>query len=287
MWLWGSDMRPCAFFAVAILTTSTVFAHDFWLATSRWHVAPATTVVVTANVGDDIYPRSENATAPERVESLRLIGPGMEILTPKYRTVDKSLAADVTLPEAPATYLVAMVVKGRFLSMEGPKFIDYLKDEGLGFLVEEVQRRGEINKKSRERYWREAKLLIHAGDGPSEQVTRPVSGMAAELVPDMDLTVAKIGDTIGVRLLSEERPVTGAQVNLTAAGPGPIKDRVARVRTDAEGRARLTITKRGPYLLTSVHMVRREGETGEQAAGWESYWCSVTFDVAPSRTATK
>ena len=280
-------MRRCAGVAVAILTTSTVFAHDFWLASSHWHVAPGATVVVTANVGDDIYPRSESATAPERVESLRLIGAGSAVLTPTYRTVEQSLAADVTLPAAPATYLVAMVVKGRFLSMEGPKFIDYLRDKGLGHLVEEVERRGEADKKSRERYWREAKVLIHAGDGPSAQVTRPVPGMAAELVPDTDLTVARVGDTVGVRLLSEGTPVSGAQVNLTAAGPGPIKDRVARARTDAEGRARLTITKRGPYLLTAVHMVRREGEAGEEAADWESYWCSVTFDLAPSRPAAR
>jgi hypothetical protein len=38
--------------------------------------------------------------------------------------VQKSLAADVTLPAAPATYMTVMVVKGRFLSMEGDKFID-------------------------------------------------------------------------------------------------------------------------------------------------------------------
>jgi uncharacterized GH25 family protein len=272
-------MARTAFVTVAILTASTALAHDFWLATSRWHVAPGATVVITANVGDDIYPRSESATAPDRVESLRLIGPAIAVLSPTYRTVEKSLAANVTLPSAPATYLVAMVVKGRFLSMEGNLFIDYLKEEGLGHLVDEVQRRGEANKKSRERYWREAKVLIRAGDGPAEHVTRPVAGMAAELVPDTDLTGAKVGDTIGVRLLSEGKPVAGAQVNLAAAAPGPIKTRVAHARTDAEGRARLTISKQGPYLITSVHMVRRDGESGEQAADWESYWCSLTFDV--------
>ncbi len=280
-------MKRALFVTVGMLSASVAFGHDFWLATSRWHVAPGAMVVVTANVGDDIYPKSENATAPERVESLRLIGPATTVLTPKYRTVEKSLAADVTLPAAPATYLAAMVVKGRFLSMEGDKFIDYLKEEGLDRLVDEVKRRGEATKKSRERYWREAKVLIHAGDGPFEQVTRPVPGMAAELIPDTDLTRAKAGETIGVRLLSEGRPVAGAQVNITAAAPGPIKDRVVRVRTDADGRARLTIARQGPYLITSVHMVRREGETGEQAADWESYWCSITFDVAPGRQSAK
>ena len=61
-------MKRTMFCALASLIASAVFAHDFWLATSRWHVAPGATVVVTANVGDDIYPRSESATAPERLE---------------------------------------------------------------------------------------------------------------------------------------------------------------------------------------------------------------------------
>lgn len=279
-------MKRACLATAGLLIASVAFGHDFWLATSRWHVAPGATVVITANVGDDIYPRSENATQPDRVESLRLVGPTTTMLTPVYRSVEKSLAADVTLPASPGTYMTVMVVKGRFLSMEGDKFIDYLKEEGLDRLVEEVNRRGEGRKKSRERYWRDAKVLIRAGDGPSEQVTRPV-GLTAELVPDADLTKARVGDTVGVRLLSEGKPVGGAQVSLTAAAPGPITARVTRARTDADGRARLTIAKRGPYLLTTVHMVRREGETGEQAVDWESYWCSLTFDVAPSGQRTK
>jgi len=266
----------------SLLAASSAFAHDFWLAASRWHVTPGATIVVTANVGDDIYPRSESAMAPERVDSLRIIGPATAMLTPAYRTTGKSLAADVTLPAVPATYLIAMVVKGRFLSMEGDKFIEYLKEEGLDRLVDEVNRRGEAQKKSRERYWRDAKLLVHAGEGPSEQVTRPL-GWPAELVPDTDVSNGRVGDTIGIRLLADGKPVSGAQVTFTAAAPGPTKSRATAARTDGNGRARFTIAKRGPYLITSVHMVRRDGETGEQAVDWESYWCSLTFDVAPQQ----
>ena len=57
-------MKRVLFVTAGILSASVAFGHDFWLATSGWHVAPGATVVVTANVGDDIYPRSENATAP-------------------------------------------------------------------------------------------------------------------------------------------------------------------------------------------------------------------------------
>jgi uncharacterized GH25 family protein len=110
-------------------------------------------------------------------------------------------------------------------------------------------------------------------------VTRQI-GLPAELVPDTDLTRARVGETIAVRLLAGGAPVPDAQVTLTAASPGPIATRTIRGRTDADGRVRLTLAKRGPYLLTTVYMVRRTGETGNEAADWESYWCSLTFDVS-------
>jgi len=276
-------MKRAIAVAVVCLTASAALAHDFWLASSRWHVAPGATVIVTANVGDDIYPKSESVTAPERVDSLRLVGPETKTLTPRFRTEGRSLAADVTLPSAAATYMVVMVVKGRFLSMEPDKFLEYLKEEGLDGVVADVRRRNETAKPSRERYWRDAKTLIRAGSGSSAHVTRPV-GLAAELVPDTDLTQARAGDTIGVRLLAGGTPVANAQITLTASAPGEIKTRVWRARTDANGHAKLTLAKQGPYLLTTVHMVRREGETGEQAVDWESYWCSLTFDTTNTGT---
>jgi uncharacterized GH25 family protein len=275
-------MKPLRLAILFVLIASSAIAHDFWLAASRWHVGPGATVVITANVGDDIYPRSDSVTAAERVDSLRLIGPSTQTLTPNYRIAGQSLAADVTMPQTPATYLAVMVVKGRFLSMEGDKFIEYLEEEGLGHLVAEVHRRGEDAKKSRERYWRDAKTMIRVGDGPSDHVIRP-AGLPAELVPDSDFTQANAGDTIGVRLLADGKPVDDAQVTFTAAAPGPTKSRMTRARTDRDGRARFTIAKRGPYLVTAVHMVRREGENGDQAVDWESYWCSLTFDVRPAR----
>jgi hypothetical protein len=37
------------------------------------------------------------------------------------------------------------------------------------------------------------------------------------------------------------------------------------------------VTK-GQQFVGTVHMVRRGGESGAEAADWESYWTSVTFD---------
>ena len=251
-------------------------AHDFWIAASDWRVNPGATVTITANVGDDSYPVSQNATAPERVESLRLIGPTSSVSKPVFRILGDALAADVVLPTQAGTYMAVLTVKGRFLSMAPKEFETYLKEEGLDGVLADRTRRQETDVPSRERYSRQAKTLIRAGAGSSAHVTRPAE-IVAELVPDTDLTQARSGDDIAVRLLFEGRPVANAQVSAYGTGAAPIQARRQTGRTDANGRVHFKLRGAGPYLLTTTHMVRRTGETGPEAVDWESYWVSITF----------
>jgi Domain of unknown function (DUF4198) len=181
---------------VVLLTLTQLDAHDFWLASSPWIAQPGSKIVVTANVGDDTFPISESFTRPERIESVRVLGPEGGTITPRFRKIENSLAADIELPSVPTTYVVVMSVKGHFLSMAADKFEEYLKEEGLDAIVAERARRGETNKPSRERYWRQAKMLVHAGEGPVDHVFGP-AGLVAEL-PDSDFTRARPGDTVGV-----------------------------------------------------------------------------------------
>jgi hypothetical protein len=108
--------------------------------------------VVTANVGDNTFPVSESFTSPERIESVRVVGPKSETITLQFGKIDNSLAADIKLPSFPTTYVVVMSVKGRFLSMAPDKFEECLREEGLDCVVTERAKRGETDKPSRERY---------------------------------------------------------------------------------------------------------------------------------------
>jgi hypothetical protein len=51
------------------------------------------------------------------------------------------------------------------------------------------------------------------------------------------------------------------------------------VRTNSDGRAHLKLDGKGPYLITSTLMTRRQGETGPEPVDWESYWVSLTFNA--------
>ena len=51
-----------------------------------------------------------------------------------------------------------------------------------------------------------------------------------------------------------------------------------RARSDQNGRATFAIDEPGPWLVKAVHMVPAAAGTN---ADWESFWASLTFEMAP------
>ncbi len=47
-------------------------------------------------------------------------------------------------------------------------------------------------------------------------------------------------------------------------------------RTDAAGKAVISLQGRGKFLLSAVHM---QEAPPEGTAKWESYWASLTFEI--------
>jgi uncharacterized GH25 family protein len=273
-------MRTLGLVATALFAAAaSLAAHDFWLAAAPWHAAPGSRITVTANVGDR-FPIPTSYTDPARVASVSLVGPnGATRVEPAFRREGQSLAATVELPSAPATYLVVMVITPRFIEIPPNDFATYLSHEGLERVIAERARRGESARPGRERYSRYAKLLVRAGDGPSGHVTAPL-GLPAELVPLADPTRLRRGETLAVRLLADGHPVADALVGAVDAGSsGAPDDWPLKARTDRDGVVRLRLDAPGPWLVRSVHMVRRDGESGSEAVDWESFWASLAFDL--------
>lgn len=265
---------------VAVFGATLLDAHEFWLGASTWRAVPGSTVTITANVGDR-FPTPTTFTTPERVDRVRLIGPAgeVELKAPTLRREQDSLAVDLQIPPTPGTYVAVITVKPRLIEIGPSAFESYLSHEGLGRVVDERRRRGESDKPGRERYSRYAKVLFQAGAQGSSQVTRPV-GLPIEIVPSVDPTGLRIGDALMVRLLADGRPVEGALVSaIYAASAGKPDEWPVGVRTDARGEARIPLEHAGPWLVRSVHMVRRGNESGPEAADWESYWAALTFNI--------
>jgi hypothetical protein len=90
----------------------------------------------------DAFPASEDAVAPERIQDVRLIGAGVTVAITDFQRFGKALHAVVPVEQEGAHWL-AIRTKPNFLQLEGPKFEQYLRDEGLEHAIEWRAQHGE------------------------------------------------------------------------------------------------------------------------------------------------
>ena len=270
--------RLSATLSFALAISAAVAAHEFWLSAATWRVPPGQRATILVNVGDR-FPSATSFTAPERVESVRLVGPSGETPIPgPFRREKDSLAADVQVPGQPGTYIGVVVIKPRVLEIKASDFESYLAHEGLDAVSAERKSAGESGKPGRERYARYGKMLLQVGQAAAnEYVTRPV-GLAIEIVPLTDPTTLKPGDRCRFRLLFGGKPVAGAQVGAIYASASTKPDEwPLTARTDAQGEVVFLLNDPGPWLVRAVRMIRRTEKSAAEPVDWESYWASLSF----------
>lgn len=256
-------------------------AHEFWVAPANWAVAPGARTTLLVHVGPQ-FPQAGSYTTPDRIDTVRLIGPGSDTtISPPYRRDADSLAADVLMPSASGTYIGVVVVKPRVGEKPGDVFQSHIAHQGLDEVGEYRAKHGETGKAVRERYSRYGKTLLRVGSGgPGAHVTQPL-GLKIELVPLTDPTVLRAGARLRVRLLLDGQPARNALVGAVyAAAASKPEEWPLTARTDARGEAEFTLRDPGPWLIRAVRTQRRSDETGDLAADWESYWASLSFQLA-------
>lgn len=263
---------------IVALGSAGLVAHEFWVTSVQWTVAPGQRLTILANVGG-VFPAADSFTTPDRVESVRLVGPGTDAaIQPPYRREAESLAADVIAPSIPGTYVGMFVIKPRTAEKSAAVFEEHLKHQGLTQIAAERAARGETSKAVRERYSRYGKTLITVGTGGDRSAAMRAVGLKIELVPLVDPTALAAGSKLRVRLLLDGKPLSGALAGAIYQGARvPPDSWPLTAITDARGEVEFHLRHRGPWLIRAVTMQRRENESGPDAADWETYWASLTF----------
>jgi hypothetical protein len=181
-------------------------------------------------------------------------------------------AGTVTPPPAGLGWIVYRSLESP-LSLDADRFEEYLRDEGLEWVIAERARRGESGRPSRELFSRAAKALVQVGgSGTSAGCDRPL-GLALELVPEKNPYALRRGEDLPVRLLWRGKPLAGA---LVSALPYESPEAKQSLRSDRDGRVRFRGIGPGVWLLKAVQMVRVADDPN---ADWRSVWASLTFEV--------
>jgi len=148
-------------------------------------------------------------------------------------------------------------------------FAAYLAEEGLDLIAQRREELDETRAPGREAYVRCAKAVVSADDRPGAD--RRV-GLPLEILlesPDREEIVG--------RIVFENRPLAGARVVAVSAGD---PSRLIELETDDQGRVRFAPDAPGPWMLTTLHMVRTDDRDD---VDWKSYWGSITFSLGETR----
>jgi hypothetical protein len=246
-------------------------AHDFWIEPASFRPVLHATVPIRLFVGQhfkgepQIYlpelferyvaagPAGEQAVAgtpgdDDPAGTLKVSGPGLYVIG--YRSTQSSVRFD-TIAE----------------------FERYLDMEGLERHAAVAAKRFQVKGGILEYYSRCAKALVSVGPSSPTQAADRRLGFPLELMAQANPYALRAGGDLPLQLLYQGKPLAGALI-IAFNRDRPMEK--LKLRTDPDGRVRLTLARAGVWLVTSVHMIPAPLLA---RADWESLWASLTFEL--------
>lgn len=265
-----SRMKSPALLSCLLGLAATLGAHECWLQPSAFAPAPGAEVRLTLRVGMDLQGEEREFT-PQRVASLRhYSAAGVEDWTPRVNG-----APEFAFRLAAAgTHVIAYDSASNLITLAADKFHDYLREDGLEYVIALREKAGEAAAPGRERYRRCNKTILQAG-GAADATWAAHTGQQIEIVPLDDPAAVRPGGTLHCAVFFGGRPL--ADTLILAWHRQGEKLTSIKARTSAGGEAAFTLPDAGLCMISTVHMVRT---VGDAEADWASYWGNLTFGVA-------
>lgn len=256
-------------FAVALFVASLALqasAHDFWIEPSTFHPAVGDRVTVALRVGQKLA-GDPLPNIPPLIDRLVLRGSAGE--RPVVGRPGADPAGIAFIGEG-GLHWIGYQSNAYPVALEGPKFEDYLRDEGLERIVDARKKSGQSAAPGRERFYRCAKALLET---PGVEAFDTPLGFTLELVPRTNPYAMKRSRDLPLALMFRGKPI--ANVLVVAMSKDDPANAV-RARTDAKGRVTLRLAHAGFWLIKAVHM---EAAPADAGVDWESWWASITFEL--------
>ncbi|HEX8877300.1 MAG TPA: DUF4198 domain-containing protein [Phycisphaerales bacterium] len=251
-------------------------AHEFWLQADALRVPAGATVKISTMVGDG-FPGESRPRDPTKLDRFEIAGGGAA--AQPILGIDGNDPAGIVQLAKPGTYAVGYRSRNTMITLDGPKFDAYLKEEGLDNALE--ARKGKSDVPGRERYSRCAKTLISVGDDRGSGFDHSF-GFPLELIPTQNPYALAAGDGLTVTLLADGKPAANALVRATNRDhPGEWLSE----RTNDQGQVTFKLDQPGFWMIASVRMTAVEPPAPD--CDWESLWATLTFDLTPSKNNTR
>jgi uncharacterized GH25 family protein len=253
------------------LFAANVFAHEYWFEPDNFFLALHQQTAVHLYVGDGLIKDHEERPFQSAKTTLFRLFSLADTWDLKTSLMDGTTPVYRFSAERDGNYLLAMERNWSYIKIEPQKFEEYLREDGMEYIIAERAKLGERTKEGRERYSRYIKSLLQVGDRRDDTYKRQV-GLRLEITPLENPYAKRIGDALSFRVAFDGKPLAGKVVfadNRTSA--------TQRMTTDADGKITMKIERSGLWLVRLVYMQRCRAECGE--ADWESFWGAFSFGV--------
>lgn len=268
--------------------TPCLQAHEFWFTPIASPQAMGSSVNLRLEVGEFFTGEPAGFSIPSS-QTLRHYPPGKAPQDLRPFLPPDAPEAEVTLElDAPGIHLLTFDSAPLTITLNADKFHAYLHDEGLDFVKTQREQAGTSNQPARERYRRHIKTLIAVGPAPKAvQALEPTYAMQAgqrlELTPLRNPLALAPGDALPIKILFDNRPLTGALVKAWHKHDNQLV--MIRATTSTQGDAVFNLPYAGDWMVSVVHMIPAAQDDAE-GVDWDSFWGNLSFHL-PAKTLLK
>lgn len=266
-------MKTKILFAVifTIFFSINAFAHEYWFEPETFFPKPKEKTAVHLYVGDGLTKdREERAFQTEKTPLFKLFSIN-DALDLKSSLAENALPVYTFSADNAGNYLLAMERNWSYIKLEAGKFEDYLREDGIEFIIAERTKRGESKTEGSERYSRYLKSLLQVGDKRND-VYKKSLGMKLEIMPLENPYAKRVGDKIKFQVFFDGKPLADRTIFADNRA-----SETQRMKTDRDGKVSFKLDRSGLWIVRLVNMQRCQADCGE--AVWESFWGAITFGV--------
>lgn len=263
--------RPTYVLILTFLFAMSAFAHEYWFEPDTFFLAKGEKTAVHLYVGDGVVKdREERVYQSDKTTMFQLFGIS-KVWDLKTSVVEGASPVHTFSADRAGNYLFAMERNWSYIKIERQKFEDYLREDGMDYILAERVKLNETEKEGRERYSRFIKSFVQVG-GKNDATFKKELGLKFEITPLENPYSKKVGDKLGFQIKFDGKPLADRVVFADNR-----KSETQRFTTDKNGKFTITLNNSGLWLTRLVIMQRCKTDCGE--ADWESFWSAFSFGV--------
>jgi len=261
-------MKKTVLIGAALLLSAFLFAHEFWIEPEKFIYKWNESINLRFFVGENF--EGANWTGNDSsVNTLRLYYSGVN------DDLDGSISAAIgdslqlkVLDEG--TCVVALNTTNKFIQLDAEKFEEYLKEDGMEYIIEERKLRGFSAKPGREHYQRSVKTILQIGDEYT-RAAQTRTRLPLDLVLTANPYQLRDSDSLGVQMFFRGKEMSNQLINIWHR----IADSTTRlsIRSDSSGIVKFPVNRSGKWMVSAVYMEHSPIDSVD----WQSYWGSCTW----------